>query len=101
MSVADFEQCLTAVEQELAALKRQIVERASGKDWRKTVGAFDDDPTFAEMMDIVQELRQKDREAELQSSYLIPTISASYSTAVVFRGVVWKAESMLVTDASP
>lgn len=57
---SSLEQRVTALEQELAALRsRQGRER--GKDWRRTVGMFTDNPGMQEVFAEAQRLRDADR----------------------------------------
>lgn len=57
---------LATVEHELAVLKSKIDELASADksepapdDWRKFVGAFDDDPTFEEAVRLGRKWRER------------------------------------------
>jgi hypothetical protein len=63
MSQVAIEERIQALEQEVASLKLKLGTTKDSKDWRKTVGMFDDDPGILEIQRLGQEYRQKDREA--------------------------------------
>ena len=53
------EQRLTAVEQELAELRRRLPSERGGKSWiERIAGTFKDDPDFAEIVRLGRECRQ-------------------------------------------
>lgn len=70
------------LEQRVAELERQVAElkqqRDNGQgapkphqpgrdDWKKTIGMFDGDPVFKEMIDYAARLREEERRRELQA----------------------------------
>lgn len=61
MTIKALEQRLTAVEAELAALKRRVTEARPERDWRKTIGMFTNDEGMKEMFQDALKLRAADR----------------------------------------
>jgi hypothetical protein len=50
----------------LAAVERQLAEKTAAprpKDWRRTVGMFDDDPEFKEVIAEGRAIREAERES--------------------------------------
>ena len=75
MSNPTLEQRVAELEREVAQLKAQ---RANGQaapklhqpgpdDWKKTIGMFDGDPVFKEMLDHAAKLREEEREQARQA----------------------------------
>jgi hypothetical protein len=61
-SSATMEARLTQVEVELARLKSQVQARSPQRGWLDALtGVFKDDPEFAEILRLGQELRRADR----------------------------------------
>lgn len=61
MTIKALEQRLTAVEAELAELKRKVAEPKPERDWRKTIGAFSGDDGMMEIFEEARKLREADR----------------------------------------
>lgn len=56
------EQRLSALEREMAELKRQLDEQRQSGNWiEKITGSFKDDPDFGEILRLGREARQADR----------------------------------------
>lgn len=53
------EERVEALEKQVAVLSAQPAIPAPGKDWRRTVGAFRDDPTFEEAARLGREYREQ------------------------------------------
>lgn len=62
MSQATLEERVEALEQEVAILKKALLEGGKIRDWRSTFGMFADDPGMEEVHRLGQEYRQQDRE---------------------------------------
>lgn len=56
------EERVEALEHEVADLRRVLRKEQEAKDWRSTIGMFDDDPGIQEVHRLGQEYRQRDRE---------------------------------------
>lgn len=56
------EERVSVLEKELADLKQASHPGPTAKNWRKTVGMFDDDPGIEQVHRLGQEYRQRDRE---------------------------------------
>lgn len=61
MTIKALEQRLTAVEAELAELKRKVASPQPQRDWRKTIGAFSGDDGMMEIFEEARKLRESDR----------------------------------------
>lgn len=59
MTVAELEERVKALEQEMSQVRMLLSGRDRKKDWRRTVGGFADDPTFAEIVKLGEEWRSK------------------------------------------
>ena len=55
------EQRIAVLEQEVADLKAQRASGPSGKDWRRTIGMFSDNPGVQEIFAEAMKLREADR----------------------------------------
>ena len=62
MSPQALEKRLASLEQEVAALRAELLaSKRPAKDWRRTAGAFTDDPGMQEIMKVAMQLREEDR----------------------------------------
>lgn len=60
--IQSLEQRLTALEKEVADLKRQLPSNGNFNNWIENItGSFEDDPDFAEILRLGQEIRRADR----------------------------------------
>lgn len=66
MSVADLAQRVAALELEIHVLKERLDVPTQSKDWRQTVGAFDNDEVFAEMVKEGRKFRDEQRELDVE-----------------------------------
>jgi hypothetical protein len=65
MTSADVERRLTALESEVAALRKQLAELRQPEKWWQTIsGTFKGDPAFLEAMRLGREYRDADRPKE-------------------------------------
>ena len=58
------EQRVALLERELSALKAQVEQQSTAKDWHRSVGVFADDPVFEEMVREGRKYREQQREAD-------------------------------------
>ena len=63
------EERLARVEQLLDDLIRKSERPKREKDWRRTVGMFDDDPVMKEIIDEGRRIREEDRQAPRDESH--------------------------------
>jgi len=66
MSLNELAERVEALERELSDLKWRLPAQSTGKDWRKTVGIFDGDEIFAEMVREVRKYREGLRETDTE-----------------------------------
>jgi hypothetical protein len=61
MPETNLEQRVSKLEQMMDALLQNVDVPAHKKDWRRTVGMFDDDPLMKEIIEEGQRVREEDR----------------------------------------
>jgi hypothetical protein len=64
MTMRGLEQRLTAVERELTAL-RELIHARPPTRWQTTMGAFEGDPEFEELVRLGAEYRQRQRSTDV------------------------------------
>jgi hypothetical protein len=62
MAEATLEERVATLEQLVAQLMRISEKMARKKDWRRTIGMFDDDPIMQEIVAEGRRLREEDRQ---------------------------------------
>ena len=70
MAVTELEERMTRLEAEVAALKRERLNEATGKKpwWEEIRGTFKDDPAYVEAMQLGREWRQAQQSGEEEAA---------------------------------
>jgi hypothetical protein len=61
MATKPLDKRVSILEQEVAALKKALVNESASKDWRRTVGMFEGDEIMQEIDRLTLAVRQEDR----------------------------------------
>lgn len=64
MTITELESRLESLERDVAHLKALAAHAPEPGAWRTTIGMFDKDPEFAEVIRLGREIRQQEREGE-------------------------------------
>jgi|GEM_PF-1003932 len=66
MPAQNLEQRVVKLEREVAELRRLLTKPQKGKDWRATVGTFDGDPYFEEIVELGRQWREEENRRSLK-----------------------------------
>jgi hypothetical protein len=64
MTTTELESRLESLEADVARLKALTSQSPAPGAWRTTIGMFDNDPEFAEVIRLGREIRKQEREGE-------------------------------------